>query len=63
MLRNQIERLKEERLATLLIEKNVLFILDISDRAYVFDKGSIVYKGSVEDLRENEEMIREYLEV
>jgi branched-chain amino acid transport system ATP-binding protein len=63
MLRNQIERLKEERLATLLIEKKCPVFLNISDRDYVFDKGSIVNKGSVEDLRENEEIIREYLGV
>ena len=63
MLRNQIESLKEERLTILLTEQNALFALDISDRAYVIDKGSIVYKGSVMELSEDKEAMKEYLGV
>lgn len=63
MLGNQIERLKEERLTILLTEQNALFALDISDRAYVIDKGSIVYKGSVKELSEDKDTMKEYLGV
>lgn len=63
MLGNQIERLKEERLTILLTEQNALFALDISDRAYVIDKGSIVYRGSVKELSDDKDTMKEYLGV
>ena len=63
MLGNQIERLKEERLTILLTEQNALFALDISDRAYVIDKGSIVYRGSVKELSDDKDTMKEHLGV
>lgn len=63
MLKQQIRRLREENLTILLTEQNALFALDISDRAYVIDKGGIVYHGSVEDLRTQKDLMREYLGV
>jgi len=63
MLGNQIERLKEERLTILLTEQNALFALDISNRAYVIDKGSIVFKGNVKELSEEKDTMKEYLGV
>jgi branched-chain amino acid transport system ATP-binding protein len=62
-LGNQIRRLKEEGLTILLAEQNALLAMDISDRAYIIDKGSIVYEGSVETLRGDDEIMREYLGV
>ena len=59
----QMGRLKERGLTILLTEQNALFALDISDRAYVIDKGSIIYKGSVETLREDRRMMQEFLGV
>ncbi len=44
-------------------EQNALFALDISGRAYVIDKGAIVYEGRVDELKQNREMMREYLGV
>ncbi len=63
LFKNQIMRLREEKLTILLTEQNALFALDISDRAYVIDKGGIVYHGSVADLTQNQELMREYLGV
>jgi branched-chain amino acid transport system ATP-binding protein len=40
-----IRRLKEERVAVLLVEQNPLAALGISDRVYVMDKGRIVHHG------------------
>ena len=57
------KRLKEERLTILLTEQNALFAMDISDRAYVIDKGSIVYKGNVKELSEDRDTMKEYLGV
>ncbi|HEX6528450.1 MAG TPA: ABC transporter ATP-binding protein [Burkholderiales bacterium] len=40
-----IRRLKEERVAVLLVEQNPLAALGVSDRVYVMDKGRIVHHG------------------
>jgi branched-chain amino acid transport system ATP-binding protein len=63
LLNTQLMKLKNDRYTILLTEQNALFALDVSDRAYVIDKGSIVYDGSVTDLRENARLMREYLGV
>ncbi len=63
MLKQRIEVLKSEKLTILLTEQNAVFALDVSDRAYVIDKGTIVYDGSVEDLRGNQELMSAYLGV
>jgi branched-chain amino acid transport system ATP-binding protein len=63
MLKNQIEVLKSEKLTILLTEQNALFALDVSDRAYLIDKGAIVYEGRVEDLRRNQRVMSAYLGV
>jgi branched-chain amino acid transport system ATP-binding protein len=63
LFKRQIMKLREEKLTILLTEQNALFALDISDRAYIIDKGGIVYHGSVEDLRTRKELMREYLGV
>jgi len=62
-LGDQIRKLKREGLTILLAEQNALLAMDISDRAYVIDKGSIVYEGSVEKLRQDKDMMRGYLGV
>jgi branched-chain amino acid transport system ATP-binding protein len=63
LLGDQIRKLKDQRYTLLLAEQNALFAMDISDRAYVIDKGAIVYEGRVDELKQNQEMMREYLGV
>jgi branched-chain amino acid transport system ATP-binding protein len=63
LLGDQIRKLKEEQYTLLMAEQNALFAMDISDRAYVIDKGAIVYEGRVDELKQNQEMMREYLGV
>jgi len=41
-----IRRLKDERVAVLLVEQNPLAALGVSDRVYVMDKGRIVHQGA-----------------
>ena len=56
-------RMKAEGIAVLLSEQNLDFAAAVSDRAYVIEKGSIRYQGTMEAL-ENDERIREaYLTV
>lgn len=63
LLKDQIKKLKENQFTILLTEQNALFALDMSDRVYVMDKGTIVYGGGVQDLRENTGLMSEYLGV
>jgi branched-chain amino acid transport system ATP-binding protein len=63
MLADQIKTLRNEGLTILLTEQNALLAMDISDRAYVIDKGAIVYEGDVSLLREDVKMMKEYLGV
>ena len=63
LLGDQIRKLKDERYTLLMAEQNALFAMDISDRVYVIDKGAIVYEGRVDELKQNREMMREYLGV
>jgi branched-chain amino acid transport system ATP-binding protein len=62
-VRDWVVRLKESGLSILLSEQNVKFAMEVSDRAYVIDKGVIRHQGSVEELRANEEIRKRYLMV
>jgi branched-chain amino acid transport system ATP-binding protein len=61
MLGNQITRLKEQGLTLLLTEQNAVLAMSVSDKAFILDKGAIVYDGTVERLRQDQEVMREYL--
>lgn len=61
--KQQLKTLRQENLTILLTEQNTLFALDVSDRAYVIDKGAIVFEGTVEHLRTQDEVMRRYLGV
>ena len=63
MLGDKIDQLKAEGLTILLTEQNALFALDISNKAYVIDKGIIVYEGSTMALSHDKETLRKYLGV
>lgn len=62
-VREWILRLKQSGMSILLSEQNVRFAMEVSDRAYVIDKGVIRHQGSVEELRANEEIRKRYLMV
>ena len=60
-LEDQIGMLKETGLTVLLAEQNVKTTLRLSDHGYIIDDGKIRYQGSVEELKENEEVRKKYL--
>jgi branched-chain amino acid transport system ATP-binding protein len=60
-LEEQIRRLRDAGLTVLLAEQNVRSALRLSDRGYIIDDGEIRYHGSIEKLRENEEVRGKYL--
>lgn len=48
-----IRRLKAEGVSVLLVEQNALAALEVSDRAYVMDRGRIAHEGPTQDLLDN----------
>ena len=67
MIRHEIwtclQRLKQESLALLVIDKNVDILSQIADRHYIVEKGKVVWKGTSLELRANEELKQRYLGV
>jgi branched-chain amino acid transport system ATP-binding protein len=61
VLEEQIGKLRDKGLTVLLAEQNQRVALRLSDQGYVIDKGVIRYHGSIEDLRDNEEVRKKYL--
>ena len=55
--------IKERGISILLIEQKLAIALDISQRLYVMGHGRIVFEGTPQDLRGNEGVRREWLEV
>lgn len=62
-LAEQIMRLKREGMTILLSEQNLRFATHLSDRAYVIEKGTIRYEGTVEEFKQNEAVRHRYLMV
>ena len=56
-----IVKMKDEGLTILLVEQNVYASLEISDYAYVLHEGKIASGGSVEEVKESEEIKKAYL--
>ena len=62
-LRQVLADVVQEDVTVLLTEQNVQFALDLAERAYIIEKGSNVWEGSVPELRERDDLLEEYLSV
>jgi branched-chain amino acid transport system ATP-binding protein len=58
-----LKALKERGMAILLVEQKLAIALDISQRVYVMGHGAIVFEGTPAQLRANDAIRREWLEV
>ncbi|MXV62718.1 ATP-binding cassette domain-containing protein [Natronorubrum sp. JWXQ-INN-674] len=58
-----ITELNERGITVLLVEQNVHVCLDLADRNYVINQGEVVYEGTSESLRADEEVLDKYLGV
>ncbi|HKC45038.1 MAG TPA: ABC transporter ATP-binding protein [Burkholderiales bacterium] len=56
-----VRELKKEGLAVLLSEQNLHFATEVSDRAYIIEKGRIRFSGTMAELAANEEVRAQYL--
>jgi len=63
-LDNRVRALKETMgISIILSEQNVSFIMGLSDRAYILEKGEIRWNGYTTELNEKPEIIKMYLGV
>ena len=58
-----VKQLNAEGMSVLLAEQNLALALGVAHVVYVLNKGTIVFKGTAAELRENGEIEREYLAV
>jgi branched-chain amino acid transport system ATP-binding protein len=57
------EEIKNRGVSILLVEQKLTIALRISQRLYVMGHGRIVFEGTPEDLKANEAVRKEWLEV
>ncbi|MCY6383721.1 ABC transporter ATP-binding protein [Hoeflea prorocentri] len=62
-LRDQIATLKEQGLSVVLAEQNLDFVLSLSDRVYILERGEIRFEGMPGEVRGNSDLIERYLTV
>ena len=53
----------EEDVTVVLTEQNVRFSLELAEHAYIIEKGAPAWNGSVDELRERDDLLEEYLSV
>ena len=58
-----IQRLRGMGTTLIVAEQNMHFCLDIASHVAVIDKGHIVYRGSIDELRANDDVKKRYLAV
>ena len=62
-MREQIDALRKEGLSVLLAEQSLGFVLSLSDRLYILEKGEVKFTGTPADVRANEGELQKYLTV
>jgi branched-chain amino acid transport system ATP-binding protein len=58
-----IREIKNAGMTILLVEQNLYSALGVADRCYILDQGEVVYEGTPEALRADEDVLRRYLHV
>jgi branched-chain amino acid transport system ATP-binding protein len=56
-----IKEIREKGVTILMVEQNVYFTLEISQRAYVLENGKIVMEGTGKELLDNSHIRKAYL--
>ena len=56
-----IVEINKQGTPVLLVEQNALMALDVADRGYVLETGTIALAGDAKELRENEQVRKTYL--
>lgn len=62
-LRDMLQDVVEQDVTVLLSEQNVNFAFDLATRGYIIDTGSIVFEGTIDEIRERDDLLEKYLAV
>src|SRR5688572_27899871 len=62
-IRQIIDVLHQERVAILLVEQNLPLTLEVSSRVYLMEKGTVRHQATPDELRQQHDVIRQYLGV
>ncbi len=63
LVADYLKELKNRGVSVLLVEQKLAIALDISNRLYVMGHGEVVFEGTPSDLKANEAVRKEWLEV
>ena len=67
VVRHDIERalieIRSEGITTILVEQNAVAALKLADKALILDTGEIVFRGSAQEVLENEQLRHDYLAI
>jgi len=58
-----LSRIQGEGVTILLADQNLKFCRKTSDRGYILEKGMVQYEGAMEEIWQNEEIVKKYLVV
>jgi branched-chain amino acid transport system ATP-binding protein len=58
-----LQEIARRGVAILLVEQKLAIALDIADRVYVMGQGRMVFEGTPDELKANEDIRRQWLEV
>ena len=58
-----LQEIQKKGTTILLVEQNTDMALEIASRCYLMDEGVIKFEGSPEEIKNNEEVQREYLAI
>ena len=53
----------ERNVTVLLTEQNVQFAFELAERGYIIDNGEMVFNGTTAEIRERDQLMRDYLSV
>jgi branched-chain amino acid transport system ATP-binding protein len=62
-LRARVGLLRESGLSIILAEQNLKFVLSLSDYCHIMEKGEIHFSGTPADLRDNPQVLEEFLTI
>ncbi len=63
LIEDLIKRIITTGISVVLAEQNMRFAMSIAQRGYIIDKGRIHHQGTIEELKEDKEIIGKYLAV
>lgn len=58
-----LQEIAKRKIATLLVEQKLAIAMDIADRVYVMGHGQVVFEGTPQDLKNRDDVRKEWLEV